>query len=198
MSLTDLPSLPGPATLEWQPVDFGSVQKGALGGAAQRVNRLGNRWSVTVAMPVMTPAQARSWSAALVKGLRTGVRWQIRQVGSATGAPGSVLVNGASQAGNSLVCDGANAGYVARPGMFFSLLVGGDRYCHQVSALATADASGNLTLPIEPALRVEPADNDTVELGAPQIEGLLSEVPSWLLDTDRLARGFTFTIEESR
>ena len=198
MAVVDLPASPGPASVEWAAVDFGATQKGVLGGAAQRVNRLGNRWAVTVTMPVLTPRQAREWSAALVVALRDGVRWKIRQVGSPTGAPGAIAVNGALQSGRALVCSGANPGYIARAGQFISLAVGGDKFCHLLAANSSADASGNITLQLTEPLRVEPADNDPVELGAPQIEGLLASAPAWSLDVDRLARGFSFTIEESR
>lgn len=193
-----LPSTPGPAAVAWEPVDFGTVLRGALGGADQRVNRLGNRWRCTVTMPVMTPADARQWAVALTVGLREGVSWRIRQVSSPTGSPGTVLVKGGSQAGSSLLCDGFTPGYVLRAGMWLSILTGGQRYLHQCAANLRADSAGEGTISLDAPLRVSPADNSPVEIGAPVIEGLLDEVPGWSLDPDRLARGFTFSISETR
>lgn len=193
-----LPSFPGPAAVAWEPIDFGTTLAGGLGGASQRVNRLGNRWSCTVTMPVMTPAQAREWSAALVRGLREGVAWTIRQVGTPTGSPGSVLVAGGSQAGDSLDVDGGTPGYVVRAGQFLSISTGGQRYLYQSASAVRVAADGTATLELEPPLRASPADNSPVEIGRPVIEGLLADVPGWSLDPDRLARGFTFTIMESR
>lgn len=193
-----LPNFPGPRSVGWRMIDFGGTLAGGLGGASQRVNRLGNRWACTVELPPMTPADARAWAAALTRGLREGVSWKIRQVGTATGSPGTVLVQGAAQAGLDLVCDGFNPGYVLRAGQWLSLSTGGQRYLHQSASTQAVDATGVLTVALDAPLRVSPADNSPVELGAPVIEGLLADGPGWSLDPDRLGRGFSFTIEESR
>lgn len=198
MASVELPASPGPASVAWEMLDFGGTLQGPLGGAAQRVNRLGNRWKATVTMPALTPVQAREWTAALVQGLRLGVLWRIRQVGTPTGGAGSPLVAGAGQAGFALDIDGMTAGYAWRAGQFISLLLSGRRYVHQLSAAGRAAGAGTAELPLEPALRVTPADNAVVEIGKPYIEGLLEDVPAWSLDVDRLARGFSFTITEAR
>jgi hypothetical protein len=198
MSVTALPASPGPVAVGWTLVDFGSSQQGALGGAAQRINRLGGRWRCEVTLPPMTPAQAREWAATLSRGLRTGVSWRIRQVGTPTGTPGAVLVNGADQAGNALIVDGGTPGYVAKIGQWLSVLTGGQRYLYQSAATLQLSGTGTGTLQIEPGLRVPPANNDPVELGAPLIEGLLSGPPGWVIDANRLVNGFTFVIEENR
>lgn len=198
MASVVLPASPGPVSLAWQLLDFGNTQKGALGGAAQRINRLGNRWAVNVTMPPLTPLQARNWSAGLTAALQNGVRMAIVQPDLATGAPGTVRVNGAGQAGAALVCDGAGAGYVARIGQWVSIITGGRRYLYQIAADATATVGGALTLTLTAPLRVEHADNDLVELAAPEIEGLIVGLPEWGIDVDYLTRGFSFTIEEAR
>jgi hypothetical protein len=191
-----LPNYPGPQALSVSLVDFGTVQLGALGGTAQRINRLGARWRVEVQLPPMTTAEARVWAAALTRGLREGVSWKLRQVGTPTGSPGAVLVNGANQAGGSLIVDGGTAGYVAKAGQWLSILTGGRRYLHQLAATTQLSGTGTGTLQIEPLLRVSPADNAPVELGAPVIEGLLSTPPGWSIDAGRLVRGLSFAIEE--
>lgn len=197
MALVSLPSTPGPVSIAWSLVDFGGTLAGPLGGTAQRVNRLGNRWRITVTMPLMTAAQAREWAAALVSGLRNGVSMELLQPGSTTGSPGTVLVAGADQSGTDLDVDGMNPGYPVRASQWLNVLTGGRRYLYMSAANVSAGAGGTATLAIEPPLRAAPADNDPVELGAPVIEGLLAEPPSWGFDPSLLASGFTFTIEES-
>lgn len=196
MSVTPLPAYPGPAAVRWTLVDFGGTQGGVLGGSSQRVNRLGNRWRCEVAMPPMPPALAREWAAALSKGLRTGVSWKVREVGTPAGSPGPVLVAGAGQAGFALAVDGGTRGHVIKAGKWLSILTGGRRYLHQTAATLQLSATGTGTLEIEPALRVSPADNSPVEIDIPVIEGLLGDAPSWSLDETRMVRGFSFVIEE--
>lgn len=198
MTSVVLPASPGPLVLSWQLLDFGNTQKGALGGASQRINRLGNRWAVNVTMPPLTPLQARNWSAGLTAALQNGVRLAIVQPELPTGTPGTVRVNGAGQAGPALVCDGASAAYVARIGQWASVITGGRRYLYQIAADATATGGGALTLTLTTPLRVAHADNDLVELAAPEIEGLIVGLPEWGIDVDYLTRGFSFTIEEAR
>lgn len=191
-----LPSFPGPRVQTWSLVEFGGVQQSPLGGAAQRVNRLGSRWRCEIELPPMTPANARIWAAALAKGLREGVSLAIRQVDLMPGSPGSVLVAGAGQAGASLAVDGGTVGYVARTGQWCSILTGGRRYLHQIAAPVQFSGTGTATLPLEPLLRAIPADNAPVELAAPVIEGLLDAPPGWTIDAGRLVRGLAFAIEE--
>jgi hypothetical protein len=196
MSVTALPNYPGPARVGWSQIDFGGTQGGVLGGASQRVNRLGNRWRMELTMPPMPPALAREWAAALVRGQRTGVSMEVREVSTPVGAPGAVLVNGAGQGGFALAVDGGTPGYVIRAGKWFSILTGGRRYLHQVSASLALSGTGTGTITLEPGLRVFPADNSPVELAIPIIEGLLVDAPSWVLDETRMVRGFSFAIEE--
>lgn len=193
----ELPSAPGPRREAWRPVRFGGDVQGALGGAMQTINRLGDRWALGIEIPPLTPVQAREWSAALVLALRSGALWKIRQVGSPTGNPGTPAVDGASQAGDLLLARAIEPGYAWRQGQFLSIDTGGQRYVHMVTAAGTADGTGEGEIDIVPPLRVSPGDGDTVELGQPYIEGALVW-EGWALDPDRLARGFAFEIVERR
>jgi hypothetical protein len=197
MASVELPGTPGPLSVAWTPIDFGGKLKGPLGGAAQRVNRLGNRWRVDVAMPPMSIALARQWSNALTRANRMGAIWAIRQVGTATASAGTPLVAGADQLGDTLAADGFNPGYVFRTGQFFSIVLT-RRYLHQLSATGRIDATGEASLAVEPPLRTAPDDNAVLEFAVPKIEGLLVQAPAWSVDPDRLARGFGFAIEEAR
>lgn len=197
MAAITLPDSPGPRNVEWELVDFGGILAGALGGPDQRVNRLGNRWRAVVEMPPLTSKQAREWSAALVKGVRLGVLWEIVQPGFSSGVPGRPLVAGPDQSGWGLEADTFTPGYVWRPGQFMSVITSGQRYLYQFSEAGRVETDGTATLPIEPALRVSPADDDTIEVVRPVMQGLIA-APSWSYDIDKLGRGFSFTITESR
>lgn len=198
MTAVTLPASPGPRSLSWELVDFGGTLQGPLGGMAQRVNRLGNRWRLRVEMPVMTAKQAREWSALLIQGMRLGVLLPIVQPGTATGTPGSPLVNGGAQTGTSLIVDGLTPAYGYRRGQFLSVTTGSRRHAYMLTASGVAAVGGTATFSIEPPLRVSPTDNDVVELDLPWIEGLLAEPPTWGFEPDKLARGFGFAIEEAR
>lgn len=198
MALTELPEFTGAAAVVWEEVDFGGTIEGQLGGADQRVNRLGNRWKMMVTLPAMTPPEADEWAAALSQGLRTGVSWALPEPGWPRSGPGPVLVNGADQTGGALVIDGGVHGTVIRRGKWFSILTGGHRYLHKAAATIQLDAAGAGTLPLTPLLRVSPADNSPVELAVPRIEGLLEKAPGWSVDRRRIVEGVSFAIREAR
>ena len=193
-----LPEMPGPRAVNFRPVRFGGELQGALGGASQCIKRLGDRCAVNVAMPVMDPRQAGEWSVALTRALRLGARWRIVQVGFRTGGAGSTLVAGASQTGYALEIDGGTGGYAWLKGQMMSVVVSSQRYVYQLSAAGRIASDTTAELPIEPRIRVSPADNAVVELAKPYIEGALEWPDGWSLDPDRLARGFSFGIAERR
>lgn len=192
----DLPATPGPVDIAIRQIDFGGTLTPGLGGPVQRINRNGNRFAVAVQMPPMKPIDARAWLAALNLGVQQGVRWRLRQVELLPGSPGAVKVNGGGQAGGTLVVKGANPNYPFRLGQFLSLVHGGQRYLHQIAAPVNANGSGGATLSIVPWLRVEPDNNDVIEIGQPIVEGLLADNGfEWSIDRARLA-GISFTILE--
>lgn len=194
--MIDLPRTPGPVDLNWQQIDFGGDLTPALGGPAQRVNRNGNRFAVTVTLPAMTPAVAAAWVAALNAAVRSGARWRVRQVEMVIGVPGAPVVNGGGQAGSTLAITGGQPRYTARTALFFSLLSGGQRYLHLLTAATQLDASGAGTLAFETPLRVEPENGDAVEIAQPIIEGKVSDGGfPWSISRARRV-GITFTITE--
>lgn len=195
MSIT-LPTSPGAADLTARLIDFGGEISSALGAGAVRVNRLGNRWAFDVRTPPLAGAQARAWCAALASARTAGALFALTQPGLDVGSPGTPLVKGAGQTGSVLVIDGLASSYGLRAGQWISLISGGRRYVHQVAADVTA-VSGEASVPITPMLRVSPADNATVEVAAPMVEGFLggAEV-SWTVDAAGHA-GLGFTITEA-
>ncbi len=195
MSLVDLPDSPGPASVTWREQDFGGAPPGLLGGATDRVNRLGNRWAVDVVLPPLSLDDARRWSAALSLGLKMGVRWRVRQVGLASGPIGAPLVAGAGQLGMTLNADGFTPGASWMAGQWVSVVTDGERDLYLIAESGFADADGEAALALTTMLRVAPDDNDVLDF-APRIEGLLGgEQLSWTIDRMRLG-GVAFSIEE--
>ena len=195
MAIVDLPDTPGPVDVEWTPIGFGDPRKPPLGGPAQMLNRDGDRWSVNVTLPPLSPADTRRWQAALKAASREGGRWKIRQIGLSISAFGPVRVAGADQVGQSLIVDGGTAGAPWARGQFFNLITDGQRYLHQLAEAGAFAADGTATLPLVEPLRVVPADDDTIDF-APRIEGLVPRESAVVrVGADRLGR-CAFTIEE--
>lgn len=194
-----LPSSPGPVTSSLSILHAGGIVDSALGGASQIVNRPGARCKLQVQLPPMQGADARKWFAALTAALFEGGRFTVRQVGLTIGTPGSPLVNGASQVGQSLVVDGGAVFYSLRAGQLVSITTGGKNYLYPVAVDYTLNGSGAGTLPLSLPLRASPADNDPVQVAAPVIEGSIElDDPMLPFDEARLASGLGFTISELR
>lgn len=191
-----LPSSPGYQSYDILPIDFGGLVTPPLGGPQQRLNRLGNRWGVTVRLPRMRQeSQGRTWIAALVEGLQEGVILRWPQTGFAN-AVNDCLVNGASQIGSTLNIDGITPGVTARYGQFLDVSVSGGRTLYMVRADTVANASGQMALPISPMIRKSPADNAQVIFTQPAIEGFLQDNrPAWTVDVARTI-GLEFTVFE--
>jgi hypothetical protein len=182
-----LPESPGPAESQLVPIDFGITRQSEMGGAGQRINRTGNRWSLGFTLPPMFPAQAREWQAALVAAVRQGARFRLRQLGLDTSVGNAVLVKGAGQTGMTLNVDGMRPGGAWPRGAMISVTTGGRSYLHQLASAGAADAGGEAALPLNEMLRAVPSDNAAVSF-APSIEGLI-DVDAATLTLDRVRLG---------
>ncbi|NIJ37922.1 hypothetical protein FHR22_002625 [Sphingopyxis panaciterrae] len=193
--MIDLPDTPGPADSEWHPLDFGSTRVPPLGGAVQRINRNGNRYAIQVQLPSLSLSDALRWRARLTSAVREGARWKIRQVGLPIASFGDVRVAGAEQTGMFLTVDGGTAGAPWALGQFVNLIVGGQRYLHQMAEPGAFAADGTATLPLVEPLRVVPGDNDVIDW-APRIEGFVPQESAVMrIGSDRRGYG-GFYIEE--
>ena len=195
--MIDLPASPGPAESQPFALDFGNVRVPPLGGRVQRINRTGNRYAIELTLPAMSPADARTWSAALTRALRVGARWPLRQL-APFAHPGAVLVQGGAQLGTLLAVDGGTPGTPYHPGHFVSILTGGRRYLHQLGLGGAINPDGIALLTLAEPLRVAPADNSPVEFSA-TIEGLIAGeggLPLPRITAARLASPLTIRIEE--
>lgn len=174
MTAVTIPQLTGYAKASPRFIDFGLTQTPPGGGVAQRIDRLGSRWALDVQLPVIQEgANLRALVTPLLLARSAGASYPWPQPGLTIGTPGAALVNGAAQAGLTLLLDGMTPGYVISQGQFFSIFTGGRRYLHMASAAATVSGGGAVALPIFPMLRVSPADNAPVDFVSPVIEGLI-------------------------
>jgi len=179
--MIDLPEHPQPANATPGLVDFGAFLTPGLGGPVQRVERMGNRFKIACTMPPMRNQNlGRQWVAKLLRGKQEGARMPWPLQGFDPGSPGAVLVNGAGQAGRSLIIDGATPNYIFREGQFFSIVISGRHYLYMCAGERIASATGTATLPIEPLLRVSPPDNAVCNFGKPMVEGfIMGDAFSW-------------------
>ena len=191
-----LPATPAPASATPRKMDFGAILEPGLGGASQYVGRLGDRYELTVQMPVMAPEVARVFIARLNRAKASSLVIPFPQPGVTVGAEGAPRVNGAGAAGTSLPIDGLPANKALKEGWFFSIIVNGQRYIHQIAADTVASAGGAVTLNIDPMLRVSPPDNTVIELAEPKIEGFVQgDGTPWDIATAGHV-GLAFTIRE--
>lgn len=191
-----LPATPAPASATPTLLDFGAVLEPGLGGPSQYIGRLGDRYEVAVQMPPMEAEVARVFISRLAQAKKSSLVMPFPQPGVTVGPVGAPRVNGAGQAGTLLAVKGLPAAKVIQEGWFFSVIVAGRRYVHQVSADAGAGLAGTVTLSIEPMLRVSPPDNAVIELAEPMIEGFVQgDSLPWSVDVAAHV-GLSFTVRE--
>lgn len=180
------------------PLQFGRVLRPQTGGALQRVDRLGNRWMISCRTPVMPiEPDGRQVGQMLERAVRDGGIVRVRQPNFDPLAPGTPLVNGAVASGRTVAIDGLTPGYVIRAWQPISFVTGGVRYFDRVESQVIADGSGAATITLYNLLRAPLADNATVELGVPCIEGVVEITSPAPWPKDRLTY-FEFTVTETK
>lgn len=120
----------------------------------------GQLWRAEVTLPVMERADAEEWISFLLKLNGREGTFLLGDYAAKTprgGSPGTPLVKGAGQTGQTLLTDGWGATQtdVLMAGDYFSI---GQRL-HKVLEDADSNGSGESTLTFWPALRSSPADN---------------------------------------
>lgn len=145
----------------------------------------GQRWLASVTLPPMKRERAEPWITFLMslKGRQGYFLLSDPNAYSPQGSvSGTVLVNGASQFGTTLLVDGisANLSNAFKAGDYIQLGSGAAARLHKILVNASANSSGMATLEIWPDLRESPADNSVVTyLGASGLFRLTDNVTSW-------------------
>lgn len=197
MSVT-LPQVPFMAEVRGRLVDFGATLTPPLGGVAQQIARMGDRYAYDVSLPSLSDSCARAWIGARLRAkARAETLILLVPTVEQTDYPTGVYVNGGSQLGTTLNVHGLGAGRVVKAFTPFSFQVSGRHYLHMTTDEVTANGGGSAQLPIAPMLRVSPADAQAVEFQAPKLEGFLDgNTVDW--DLRRLKRyGTSFTLTEN-
>lgn len=154
------------------PVEFGGLMQSALGGATERIERLGDRYMAAVSTPPMRiEPDGRRFSARLLKARKVGAIIEIQQPDLNIGPPGSPVVASSTASGKSIPISGLTPGYAIRDGQWLNYIVAGQRYLDQVTAQVIADADGEAAVTIQNLLRAPLTAGDTIELATPCIEG---------------------------
>ena len=131
-----------------------------LSGTVQTLELTGARWAGDFILPPMSRAQAADFIAFLQN--LGGMAGRFYGYDPSSTVPrgnmsgSSLKVNGASQTGKSLVCDGAlPSTTVLLKGDYIEV----NSELKIITADATSDGSGNVTLSFAPSLRTSPPDN---------------------------------------
>lgn len=195
MTTFSFPSIT-PTTSTFQLASNTRTFQSPLTNAIQTTSRKGSLWRATLQFNNLSGDDRREMQAFLVKLNGQEHRFTLHDHSfTRRGAGGGTLqVNGGSQSGTSLVCDGATASVnnYLRAGDYVSF----NNELHMVVADANSDASGNVTLSIAPPIRKTPSDNAVVDYSAP-VSGvfMLAGPASW--DTQvNLTSSFTIDAVE--
>ena len=157
-----------PTTVGFSSVEFGlennnQVFESPLSSSIQVSELTGARWYATFNLPPMKKDNALEYIGFLQR-LQGRVHSFFgydanHRSPSGTIAGSTLLVNGASQTGTSLVLDGgANSTLVLKAGDFFSV----NNELKMVTANATTDGSGDVTVNFVPSLRSSPSDDASI------------------------------------
>ena len=164
------PVSPLPDALDWDNFDANPFTQDPFTGQTQ-TQEFFDQISVDVSLPPMEIADAARWIGFLIK-LRGRVgsflwgddSWTLQ--GAAGGTP---LVNGASQTGLTLITDGwPNSTLVLKEADVIQIGAGATAELKRVTADATTNGSGQVTIDIWPQIRTSPGDNTAIVTSSPK------------------------------
>lgn len=172
MAILTVPSTGNIQTMTFGPTANTLDHTSSLDRTTQTVELVGVLWQLSVTMQPMRPEDGgEDWATFLSElageagRFYAGDLFRTAPLGSAKSAPGTPLVNGASQTGRVVTIDGAPAsatGYLLRGDYAAWDLPSGGRSMHKVTADANSNGSGEVSLSLFPPLRESPADNAPV------------------------------------
>ena len=169
-----------PSASSFELVTNTRAYRSPLTNAVQTVGRKGSLWRATLQFNNLSGADRATMQAFVTKLNGQEHRFTLHDhsyTQRGTGG-GTLRVNGASQSGTSLVCDGATASVTnyLREGDFVTF----GNELHMVVADTDSDASGNVTLSLAPPIRKSPADDALVGYSTP-VKGvfMLASPASW-------------------
>ena len=171
MPILVLPTTPLFETAEFRLITNSLAHTSPLNKTTQTIKLLGAHWIIEAVLPRSSRAEVAAWMALLTE--LDGMAGRVfigdplgkTPRGTAKDTPGTPLVNGASQTGSTLIIDGApfnETGWLLADDYVHVDLPSGGRSLHKITTDVNTDGAGNATLPIRPALRESPADDQAV------------------------------------
>lgn len=195
MSAAILPDLPRSVEYIIREINRDRALEPTFGGDESLIQRIGTKHEIVVTVPAIASAFCGpALIAALSVGKSAGVLLPIPEPKLPDVPYGSPLVVGAEQIGSSMNVDGLTPQVAIRAGKWLSVTVSGRRFAYFTTADVIADSSGAATLPLYPMIRRSPADNATIEIAKPLLEGrvIMSE-----REVRRIGSlSFSFTVRE--
>lgn len=195
-----LPEFPSASNATPALLDYGVTLRPATGGPVQKVQRAGSRYRMEFNLPPMQADTARVFISRLIEAKRKGgLIMPMPLTRNRQGAPGSPVVNGAGQAGTTLLVRNTVPGHLWKEGYWIAIVdQTGQRYLHNVRENVATNGAGQAALRIEPPLRFPFLDGAQILASKPEIQGFIDGGEwSWSLEAAGIT-GITFTIEEAR
>lgn len=162
----------------WRLVSNAARFSSPITRTVQSVARPGDFWACTFDLPALSGINEKDriaeWAGFVIQLAGGRESAYIRPpivAGNAYG--GTPRVNGANQAGTTLLVDGFHSGSFLETGSWFCYDTSTFRMLHMVTARTVADGSGAMSIPIMPAIRKAPADNTLLNLSEPTCEMIL-------------------------
>lgn len=200
-----LPTASGIAKINLRAVNSVSISESPFTFKQQVIAHTGQRWEAEISMPPMQRADAEQWISFLVS--LNGVKGTFllgdpnaaTPRGSASTTPGTPVVNGASQTGDSLTIDGcpvSATGYL-KAGDYIQLGGGSSATLHKVLTDVDTNDSGQATLDLWPYIRTAPDDDATLVVSnAKGLFRLASNQTDWSISNASIY-GVTFPALEA-
>ncbi|HEY1071509.1 hypothetical protein [Brevundimonas sp.] len=189
-----LQGLPRSTQYNMRAISAANTMSPAFAGADQRLSRKGSRFALDVSIPALSAAGCgMGLIADLLRGETEPLVLAIPEH-LPTVAYGAPVSNGVV-AGSVLPARGLEPGVVIRKGKFLSVILGGQRFVHIVTAEATANGIGQANLSIWPMLRRPTIDGAVIELAEPKIEGFVEPGQDWSINSLK-AVGLSFSLKE--
>jgi|TARA_R110001606_G_scaffold366749_1_gene522013 hypothetical protein len=196
-----LPTATGVTTQNWGLRKTVAITQSPFTAQQQVYQHEGEQWKATFSLPPMKKDKAAIWLSFLLqlRGIRGTFKIGDQDRKNIQGvATGTILVNGASQVGNSIDLDGfANStNNVFKAGDYIQI----NSYLYMIVENANSNGSGQSNVKIEPSLRsgIETINDNTTVLytNTTTIMRLDTNFTSW--NTDRVSKyGISFSCSEA-
>ena len=165
-----------------------------VSGAVQTLSRKGSFWKTRMTFSNLRGNDRAEMQAFIAKMDGQTHRMRLEDYGrlryGAATSPQSVLVNGAGQTGSSISLDGATNSVTNffKAGDYMSF----NNELHMVTADASSNSSGQLTVSISPPIRKPTTNDDAVQIFAPLGVFMMTNTPRWSTESTYIS---SITIE---